>query len=92
MSNIKLEGSISCPEVELEEFKAALAQHISLTQAEPGCIHFSIAASGDDPCVFTVDELFVDQAAFDSHTARTRASAWWEKTKHIAREIQVVSA
>jgi len=70
-------------------FRVQVAEHIRLTRAEPGCIRFDIAPSPDDPCRFVISEEFRDRAAFDSHTARTRASDWWNKTSHMARDIQV---
>jgi quinol monooxygenase YgiN len=43
----------------------------------------------DDPCRWTVDETFVDAAAFEAHRARTRASGWPSVTSHMVRDIQV---
>jgi hypothetical protein len=34
-----------------------------------------------------VSERFRDEAAFAAHQARTRASAWWQITSHMARDF-----
>ena len=39
----------------------------------------------DDPLVFAFAELFVDEAAYRAHQARTRASDWGAATADIAR-------
>lgn len=86
--NIILTGTITCTPDDLDMVVMRVKDHIRLTRQEVGCIKFDIIQSQDDPCVFNVSERFVDQVAFDAHTARTRASLWWEKTKHIPRDIQ----
>lgn len=89
--NIVITGTLTCTKQDLEMVSVEAAEHVRLTLAEPGCISFSIDPSEDNPCTFIVRERFVDQAAFDLHTARTRASRWWEKSKHIPRNLKAVS-
>ena len=84
-----VKGTITCAPEDLEMLKTAVQSHINLTIAEPGCIQFSITQDDTDPCTFIVDESFVDRAAFDLHTKRTRASKWWEMTKHIPRNLEI---
>lgn len=86
--NIVLIGTITCTPDDLDMLITHIKDHIRLSRQEVGCIKFDIIQSKDDPCKFNVSERFVDQAAFDSHSARTRASLWWQKTKHIPRDIQ----
>jgi quinol monooxygenase YgiN len=62
--------------------------HIALTRAEPGCLSFHVTQS-DDPLIWTVTETFADQAAFDAHQTRTRASDWYRLTAHIPRDYVV---
>ena len=85
-------GSNTCEADDLELVRTYVPDHIRLTMAEPGCVRFSIEASDEDPCKFIVSEEFIDRSAFDAHTARTRQSAWWEKTQHIPRDITVTEA
>lgn len=88
MANYVISGTITCAPDELDMFLAAVGEHEALTRAEAGCLEFSITQSAPGSCEFQVSERFVDKAAFDAHTARTRASAWWGKTKHIPRKLE----
>lgn len=88
--NIVVNGTITCPPEDLEKVAPGLADHVRLTNAEDGCISFSISASEDDPCIFIVSERFDDQAAFDVHGARTRASAWWGLSQTCSRDLKIV--
>ncbi|MFT4962658.1 MAG: quinol monooxygenase YgiN [Paracoccaceae bacterium] len=89
--NIIINGTITCTPDDIEMVVERVAEHVRLTRLEAGCIKFDITQSDDDPCVFNVSECFVDRAAFDSHTARTRASIWWEKSKHIPRDMNILT-
>lgn len=89
--NIVIKGTITCTVDDIDMVVERVAEHVRLTRLEAGCISFDITQSDVDPCVFNVSERFVDQAAFDSHSARTRASIWWEKSKHIARDMNIVT-
>jgi len=82
-------GHIDVPSGDLAMFETALKIHVLASRAEPGCLRFSITASPDVAGRFLVDEVFRDQAAFDVHTARTRASDWWQATGHIPRHLSV---
>jgi quinol monooxygenase YgiN len=88
--NIVVNGTITCPTEELDKVAPGLADHVRLTNQEAGCISFSINASDDDPCIFVVSERFQNQAAFDVHGARTRASAWWGLSQNCVRDLNVV--
>nr|WP_245897853.1 putative quinol monooxygenase [Pseudoprimorskyibacter insulae] len=80
---------MTCPPESAPAVRAALPDHIRLTRAEPGCIRFDVTETA--PGVFTVEELFTDQAAFDAHQSRTRASAWFAVTQDFPRDYSVVS-
>ncbi len=86
---IRLRGHLICQS--LEEAAAVrwhLADHISLSRAEPGCLSFDVTPT-DDPMSFEVMESFRTREDFDAHQARTRASPWFEATRHILRDFRV---
>ncbi|MBO9396048.1 antibiotic biosynthesis monooxygenase [Shimia sp. R9_2] len=86
---IRLTGHIDVPSNRQEAVAAALPTHIALTRAEPSCLSFDVT---QDPAIaarYTVSELFVDQAAFDAHQARTSASDWATVTAGIPRHYQI---
>ena len=85
-----LTGTLTCAEDDADRVRAALPEHIRLSRAEPGCLRFDVVET--EPGLFTVSEEFTDQAAFEAHQARTRASAWWTATGHIPRNFKVSSA
>lgn len=86
---VRLSGFLRCASMaEVETVQRHLPEHISLTRAEPGCISFEVSQT-DDPLVWRVEELFTDQAAFDFHQKRTRASEWFDATAAIAREYEI---
>ncbi|WP_292831904.1 antibiotic biosynthesis monooxygenase [Microbacterium sp.] len=66
-------------------------RHVELTRAEPGCRFFRVEPTSD-PLVWTVYERFVDEAAFDSHQSRVRASDWGRATASIERDYVIESA
>lgn len=87
---VRLSGLLRCASVaEVETVQRHLPEHMHLTRAEPGCISFEVSQT-DDPLVWRVEELFADQAAFDFHQQRTRASEWFTATAAIVREYEIV--
>ncbi|MCF1482305.1 MULTISPECIES: putative quinol monooxygenase [Rhizobium/Agrobacterium group] len=89
MAKVFLDGYIDVPEDRLVAVEAALPPHIELTRAEPGCISFNVTPCPDVAGRFLVSEVFADQAAFDAHQQRTRASHWFKVTKGIGRDYQI---
>lgn len=88
---IVLTGQLVCADTrEAAVVRHRLAEHIALTRAESGCLRFIVEPTGD-PLVWAVQERFVDQAAFDSHQSRVRASEWGRATAGITREYTVAS-
>ena len=82
-------GTLTCVTLaDLAIVKAQLPNHIHLSRAEPGCLSFSVAQTAN-PLVWQLDESFVNQAAFDAHQTRTRASKWWQVSQHIIRDFQI---
>lgn len=87
---IRLTGQLICQTMQQAETVAQhLPDHIRLSRAEVGCISFDVQPT-DNPLVWQVDETFTDQAAFDLHQQRTRASAWWTVTAAITRDFKVL--
>lgn len=77
------------PKDELNVVKPALKQHIILTKNERGCLSFIVEQDEDNPLKFWVEELFVDQHAFDEHQKRVKASSWGELTQNVARHYNI---
>jgi quinol monooxygenase YgiN len=89
---IRLKGQVICADTADAALVAAhIPTHIALTMAEPGCRSFTVTPT-DDPLIWTVDESFADQAAFDAHQTRTRASDWYRLTAHIPRRYVITTA
>jgi len=86
---VTLSGTMTCPPDERETVRAALATHIRLTRAEPGCEMFEVIET--EPGTFSVSERFADMTAFEAHQRRTRASDWWRITGHLSRDFQIRS-
>lgn len=86
---IKLTGRLVCASGdEAELVRRYLPEHKRLTAEEPGCLSFDVTETAD-PLIWTVEELFHDQATFDAHQDRTKASEWGNKTRAITREYAV---
>lgn len=86
---IKLTGRLLCHNAEeTEQVRRYLPEHIRLTREESGCLSFEVNET-DDPLIWTVEELFTSQQAFDLHQARTKASLWGQQTQAIAREYRI---
>jgi quinol monooxygenase YgiN len=82
-------GKLSCATPEDAALVAAkLPEHIRLSRAEPGCLTFNVNPTMD-PLIWQLDESFVDRPAFEAHQARTRASAWFAATAHLARDFKI---
>jgi quinol monooxygenase YgiN len=67
---------------------ALLPEHIRLSRAELGCLGFSVSQS-TDPLIWVLDETFADSTAFEAHQTRTRASEWFDATRHLGRDFLV---
>lgn len=87
MAVIRLTGTLLCAPHEADTVRAALPRHLRLTRAEPGCMAFDVTETA--PCVFSVSKCFADRAAFEAHQARTRASDWWQATRHMTRDFSL---
>ncbi len=86
---ITVTGTLTCATAEEAGIvRALLPDHIRLSRREPGCLSFDVTAT-DDPLVWRLHETFTDRAALEAHQARTRASAWFRATAHLARDFRL---
>lgn len=89
---VRLSGTLTCTtETQMRSVLEHLPEHIRLTRLEPGCLSFEVVQRSGDPMVWMVEERFADQAAYEAHQERTKASEWAEKTRDIARDYRVVT-
>lgn len=89
---VKLSGLLVCASDDQSAIvRRHLPLHIALTQAEPGCLSFSVQQT-DDPLVWQVDEQFADAAAFAAHQERVAGSEWGRVTAGIERRYSVEGA
>ncbi len=70
-----------------DRIRAELPEHIRLSRDEPGNLHFNITET--EPGVWTVDEAFVDKAAFQAHGARMAAASWASVNDGIVRDLTI---
>lgn len=91
MGKVTLEGYIVVGSAELKVVKEALADHITLTRQEEGCLIFEVAQDSVDKNRFNVYELFSSQTTFKFHQDRVRDSVWGALTKNVKRHYQVSS-
>ena len=86
---IKLTGRLVCKSAEEADLvRQYLSEHKELTREETGCVSFEVTET-PDPLIWKVEELFTNQATFDAHQNRTRASVWGRETRAIAREYKI---
>lgn len=84
---VRLQGRLICADAEqAESVRRHLPEHSALSRAEAGCLIFEVWQDPDNPLIWQVNEAFADQAAFEQHQTRTRASQWWRATADIKRE------
>lgn len=90
MPRVTLSGFLICRTLdESDRVAAHLPEHVRLTRAEPGCLHFEVLRSSADPCRFAVSEAFTDRAAFEAHQARTAGTIWAKVTKGVPRDYTI---
>ena len=90
MSKIILKGFIVVPEADLCSVQEELKNHIKLTLEEPGCIVFEVTQNESNPFRFEVYEEFKDNASFDIHLARVKASHWGKVALNVERHYKIL--
>lgn len=88
MAKVILKGHIMVCDAEMTLIEAALPIHIELTQAEAGCLVFSVTKS-DIKGRFDVYEEFIDEAAFELHQARVKNSNWGLISQNVERHYEI---
>lgn len=53
----------------VEEYEALARELVACSQAEPGCVSYTLNRSLSDPRVHTMLEVWRDQAAINAHNA-----------------------
>ena len=91
MARITLTGHILVPPPDLDAIIAELPNDIRLTQAEPGCLSFTVTQSTTDPHRFGVEEQFESRDALEGHQARFASSHWGSITLRVERHYQVTN-
>ena len=86
---IQLSGHIDVPPERMEAVTTAVIDHISLTRAEAGCISFEVTPCPEVKGRFLVNEVFINQAAFDHHQSRTKASPWAKISEGLPRDYKI---
>ncbi len=86
---VMLSGYIDVPIPELSAVETALEEHITQTLAEPGCLSFDVTPHPEIEGRFVVRETFTDDAAFDHHQSRTKASVWADVTRNCERNYEI---
>ena len=89
MSKVILQGHIIVSDSDLARVTNELANHITLTKAEHGCLIFKVAVDRQNPHKFNVYEEFVNQAAFDNHQQRVKQSTWGQVTQNVNRHYAI---
>ena len=84
--NVKLTGTIIIPKAQQATLLRDLQEHVMLTLQEPGCLHFDVSPDASDAELYHVNELFVDQAAFDQHQTNGKARAWGKSSAGLTRK------
>lgn len=86
---VSLTGHVDVPADRLDAVRAALPEHIRLTRAETGCLHFNVTESAELPGRLLVSESFTSPEAFRAHQARLAATAWAEVTTGLERHYTI---
>ncbi len=67
----------------LAAFLEAVREQSAASLHEPGCHRFEVSCKLDKENVFTLSELYSDQAALDAHYASAHFALWRERIKDI---------
>lgn len=86
--NVQLLGTITIPVTQHEALIPLLEEHIRLTRAEPGCLHFDVTQDAETPELFHVSELFTDATAFNAHQTNGAKRAWGSASAGLVRNFR----
>jgi autoinducer 2-degrading protein len=65
---------------------AALEANAAGSRTEPGCLKWEWSRHVDEPNQFAIYELYLDQAAIDSHKSSEHFEAWDESIPSFMKE------
>ncbi len=88
---VRILGTLTATGHDIERARQLIPEHIALSRAEPGCLRFELTEDDQTPGLWRLDELFADQAAFDHHQQRTRASIWGRESGGMVRDFTVTT-
>jgi autoinducer 2-degrading protein len=60
----------------IDEFLDIMCANAAASRKEPGCIRFEISRQFDKPNVFSLAELYQDEAAVELHYATEHVARW----------------
>jgi autoinducer 2-degrading protein len=66
------------PEMHEQFIRAITANAAACLRDEPGCLRFDVLCDVADPNRFILYEVYVDEAAFESHRATPHFARWRE--------------
>jgi quinol monooxygenase YgiN len=64
----------------VDEFKGYALEQAAISLTEPGCRRFEVSQQTDKENVFTLSELYEDEAAVDAHFASAHLAEWRKRT------------
>lgn len=64
----------------VDEFKGYALEQAAISLTESGCRRFEVSQQLDKANVFTLAELYDDEAAVDAHFASAHLAQWRERT------------
>ena len=64
----------------VDEFQRYALEQAAASLQEPGCRRFEVSRKTDMSNVFTLAELYDDEAAVDAHFASAHLAQWRERT------------
>lgn len=85
-------GHFRLPLGALEAARAAMAEVITQSRAEPGCISYDYAEDVLEPGLFRVSERWTSRAALDAHFASPHMARWKREREALGLTDRTVSA
>lgn len=83
------EGYFDIPRDQIETVLTGYEQHVRESRKEPGNLAYTFVFDPEIEGRVHVHEVYVDQAAFDAHLTRTKASPWPQIRKDVSLHIDV---
>lgn len=85
---VALNGRLICQDAgQMLTALTLLPEHVRLSRQEKGCLRFDMWQD-EDPLVWHLAELFVNDEAYGAHQARTQSSEWGRASITLGREFR----